>query len=188
MEERINSVIRSWVNEIVKNSLAKTRISPNALTIIGVFASFAACLITVKFGLFFGALAILLSSLFDTLDGAVAKTKNQTTNFGAFLDDISDRFGEMFYFGAIFWLEGNFTAFLAAVTSVLVSYFNASAKARGFKISLGKVTGRPGRIILLFILMLISPWWPISQTLWTLIVLNIFTLVKRGIEVRKQSV
>jgi phosphatidylglycerophosphate synthase len=187
IESRVNSVFREKINARVGRFLAKTRASPNLLTLLGILASFIACLITIKYGLFIGAFAVLISSLFDTLDGAVAKARNQTTSLGAFLDDIADRFGEIFYFTAIFWLESNLTVFLAAITSILVSYFNASARARGFKPSSGTITGRPGRIILLFILMLLSPWLPISVTLWLVVLLNVYTLVKRGLEVKQSA-
>ena len=187
IEEKINSAWRKIVNEKVGILLAKTKISPDTLTVIGIFASLIAAGIIIKYGLVIGALAILFASLFDLLDGAVAKAKNSATSFGAFLDDVADRIGELFYFSAIFWIESNFPVFVAAVTSILVSYINASGKLRGFKISSGTVWGRPARIILLCVLMLISPWFKISATLWILITLNIFTLLKRGYEIKKQS-
>jgi len=187
MEEKINSAVREVINERAGIPLSKTRVSPNALTVLGAFASLAACLIIIKYGLFVGAFAILFSSLFDVLDGAVAKARNQTTSLGALLDDVADRIGEICYFAGIFWQESHFSVFLAASISLIVSYFAASAKARGYKISSGTITGRPGRIVLLVILMLIGTWFPISKTLWLLIVLNVYTLVKRGLEVQKQS-
>jgi CDP-diacylglycerol--glycerol-3-phosphate 3-phosphatidyltransferase len=189
IEEKVNAYVRNNVNEKVGSFLSITfpKISPNKWTAIGVLASLAAAFIIVKYGLFFGAFAIAISSSFDLFDGAVARARKKESRFGAFLDDIADRFGEIFYFSAIFWLEKSFAVFFAGISSVLVSYFNASAKARGFKPSAGTVTGRPGRIILLFILMLISPWTEISLTLWLVVALNIYTLVKRGIEIKKQS-
>lgn len=187
MEERINFAVREVINEKAGVPLSKTRVSPNTLTILGAFASLATCLIIVKYGLFVGAFAILFSSLFDVLDGAVAKARNQATSLGALLDDVADRLGEICYFAGIFWITPSFSVFLAAIISVLVSYFAASAKARGYNVSSGTVTGRPGRIVLLVILMLVSSWFPVAKTLWLLIVLNVYTLVKRGLEVQKQS-
>ena len=185
LEEKINIGFRNGINAKIGNLLSRTGISPNTLTIVGIFASIMAAFIVIRYGLFVGAFFVLLSSLFDISDGAVAKATNKVTNLGGFLDDISDRIGEILYFSAIFLLESSFAVFLAAISSVLVSYFNASARAWGFKPCSGKVTGRPGRIILLIILMLISPWWPIFQTIWLIVLLNIFTLAKRGYEVKK---
>jgi CDP-diacylglycerol--glycerol-3-phosphate 3-phosphatidyltransferase len=190
IEERVNCYVRENVNDKVGSFLSITfpNISANKWTTIGFLASIAAAFVVVKCGLSWGALAIAISSSFDLFDGAVARARNEESRFGAFLDDIADRIGEIFYFSAIFWLNSSFAVFFAGITSVLVSYFNASAKARGFKPSSGTVTGRPGRIILLFLLMLLSPWFPVSKTLWLIVFLNIFTLVKRGLEVRKQNV
>jgi len=189
IEARVNFFVRTNVIAKVGAFLASIfpKLSPNTITIAGIIAALIASSLIVWFGLFAGAFAMLLSSLFDSLDGGVARAKNNSTSFGAFLDDVADRVGEIFYFSAIFCLNNNFAVFFAGISSVLVSYFNASAKARGFKPSSGTVTGRPGRIIILFILMLASPWFLISQSLWLIVGLNIFTLVKRGLEVQKQS-
>lgn len=190
IEQRVNSVVRTKVNDKVGKFLSITfpKISPNKWTTIGFIAALSASLsIVFWLGLFWGAFAIAISSSFDLFDGAVARARKKESRFGAFLDDIADRFSEIFYFSAIFWLNSSFSVFFAGITSVLVSYFNASAKARGFKPSSGTVTGRPGRIILLCILMLISPLISISFTIWLIVALNILTLIKRGLEVKKQS-
>lgn len=187
MEEKINLVVRNRVNLPVGAFLARTGITPNTLTLVGVFASFVAAIITIEYGLFVGAFAMFLSSLFDTLDGAVAKATNRVTKFGAVLDDAADRVGELLYFSAIFWLENTFPVFLAATTSFLVSYLAASAKARGYKISSGVVWGRPGRIILLFLLMVIDQWVKIYFSIWAITVLNFFVLFKRSLEIKKQN-
>lgn len=187
LEEKINLVVRNKVNIPVGVILAKTGITPNALTFVGVLTSLFAAIATVKYGLFIGAFCMFASSLFDTLDGAVAKATNRVTKFGAVLDDAADRISELFYFSAIFWLENTFSIFLAATTSFLVSYLAASAKARGYKISSGVVWGRPGRIVLLFILMILNRWLEISFTIWAITVLNIFALSKRGLEISKQN-
>jgi len=189
IEEKVNSYVRNNVNDKVGSFLSITfpKISPNKWTAIGFLASLAAAFIVVKCGLLWGTAAIAISSSFDWIDGAVARARKKESRFGAFLDDIADRFGEIFYFSAIFWQSSSFAIFFAGITSVIVSYFNASAKARGFNPSSGKITGRSGRIALLCFLMLLSPLFPISITFWLIVFLNFITLVKRGLEVKKQS-
>jgi phosphatidylglycerophosphate synthase len=189
LEGRVNSYVRNNVNDKVGTFLSITfpKVSANKWTAIGFLASLGAAFVVVKYGLLWGVLAIAISSSFDLFDGAVARARKEESRFGGFLDDICDRFGEIFYFSAIFWLNSSFAVFFAGITSVLVSYFNASAKSRGFKPSSGTVTGRPGRIILLLILMLISPLISISITFWLIVSLNFITLIKRGLEVKKQS-
>lgn len=188
VEERINLFFRNKVNIPIGTWLAKKSISPNDITTIGIFASIAAALLTVIFGLFVGAFAILISSLPDLFDGAVAKVNHCSTKLGAVMDDVADRSGEFIYFGAILWLESNISIYLAAATSFLVSYLAASAKSQDYKMSSGAIWGRPARIVLLFILMLASPWLKISFTIWAIIVLNIYTFTKRWFEIKRQNI
>lgn len=188
MEQRINTAWRGRINARIGNVLAKTNIiSPNFLTFAGILVSIWAAFLIVQYGLFVGAFIMLASSLFDLLDGAVARTANKATTFGAFFDEVSDRIGETCYFSAIFLLEPVFSVFLAASSSILVSYVKLSAERRGFRILSGAVAGRPVRIGLLFVLMLLSPIVGISQTIWLIILLNIFTILIRINEVKKQG-
>lgn len=187
MEKAINYRWRSRVNSKIGYFLAKTNISPNVLTIAGIFVSLAAALVIVQYGLLYGAFAMVFASFFDLLDGAVAKATNKATKFGAFFDDMADRIGETFYFGAIFWLVGSFAVFSVALTSILVSYTKASATTRGYKVTSGVILGRPTRIVLLFILMLMSPWFEITLTLWLIVILNIGIIILRWREIQKQG-
>jgi len=200
IETRVNFFVRTNLIAKVGAFLASVfpKLSPNALTLLGIVLAFLASLFIVWRGLVAGAFAMLLSSLPDAFDGEIARAKNKSTSFGAVLDDICDRSGEMFIFAAIFWVtEKCWSIYAAPISSFFVSYLNATAKANGFKLSSGKVLGRPGRIVLLFLLMLSSYWFPISKTLWLIVLLNIYILVKRllnvyilvkqGQKVQKQS-
>ena len=77
--------------------LARTRVTPNALTFSGVTLCFAASVIVLFEGrneiLFYwlGALVFVIGSLLDILDGALARAGGKTTVFGAFLDSTTDR-------------------------------------------------------------------------------------------------
>lgn len=187
MEQRINIAWRNRVNANIGSLLSKTNISPNALTLIGILVSIFAAWLIIQYGLVTGAFIMLASSCFDLLDGAVARAANKATKFGAFFDEVSDRVGETCYFSAIFLLIPEFSVFLAAATSILVSYVKLSAERRGFKILSGSVSGRPVRIGLLFVFMLISPAVGISQTVWLITILNLFTILIRIREVKNQS-
>lgn len=187
MEQRINLAWRSRVNANIGNLLSKTNISPNVLTFVGILVSIFAAWLIIQYGLVAGAFIMLASSCFDLLDGAVARAANKTTKFGAFFDEVSDRVGESCYFSAIFLLVPEFSVFLAAATSILVSYVKLSAERRGFKILSGSVSGRPVRVAMLLILMLISPLVGISQTIWLITILNIFTILMRINEVKNQG-
>jgi len=187
MEEKINLFFRNYVCIPIGRWLAKKGVPPNNITLFGLFLSVAAALLTVIFGLFVGAFAVAVSALPDAFDGEVARAGNNTTNFGSFLDDVTDRFGESFYFIAIYLLQASLAVLVAGISSILVSYSKASAGRWGFELSSGKAMGRPGRIILLAVLMLASPWLAISQTLWLVVALNLFIFFKRFYEVYRQK-
>lgn len=173
-------------------------LSPNTLTLLGIVLAFLASLLIVWQGLVVSALLVFLSSLPDAFDGEIARAKGKVTSFGAVFDDTCDRSGEMLIFAAIFWVTGKcWSIWVVPISSFFVSYLNATAKANGFKLSSGKALGRPGRVILLPLLMALSYWFPISKTLWLIVLLNtyvlvkrflnIYTLFKQGQKVQKQS-
>src|ERR687885_1494963 len=80
--------------------LARTRVTPNALTAAGV-ALCAAAAVLVFFEnrdellyYWLGAAVFVVGSILDILDGALARTSGKGTTFGAFLDSTTDRVSE----------------------------------------------------------------------------------------------
>lgn len=188
IEGKVNTAVRNSINKWVGNFLASTfpNITPNMWTAIGFFAALVSSVFIVFWlGLFWGAFTMFASSLFDLADGGVAEAKNNRTNFGGFLDDATDRFHEGFHLIAIYLLQPSLTILIAGLSSFLVSYLKASGARWGFELSSGTVTGRSGRIVLLCLIMLASRWLPISLSLWLIVLLNLFTVVKRLIEVKR---
>src|SRR2546430_10525466 len=118
--------------------LARTRITPNALTTAGVWLCLAAAVLVYFENrdelLFYwlGAFVFVVGSILDVLDGALARAGGKTTPFGSFLDSTTDRVGEGAMLGAIALVfsrhgnEGALGAALAAIAgSFLVSYTRA---------------------------------------------------------------
>ena len=87
--------------------LARTRVTPNALTASGVtLCAAASVLVYFEYRneiLFFwlGAAVFVVGSMLDILDGALARLSGKGTPFGAFLDSTTDRVSEGFMLGAI---------------------------------------------------------------------------------------
>jgi CDP-diacylglycerol--glycerol-3-phosphate 3-phosphatidyltransferase len=140
--------------------LARRRINPNLLTVIGVAIN---VLSGIMFGLghFFWAGAILIvANLFDMLDGAVARKTGQVTRFGGFLDSTFDRISDMAAFVGLMVFYARDTEYhstlnvllagLAMVGSVLVSYASARAESLIPKCDVGFLR-RPERVVLLII-------------------------------------
>ncbi|HMI29648.1 MAG TPA: CDP-alcohol phosphatidyltransferase family protein, partial [Gaiellaceae bacterium] len=107
--------------------LARTRVTPNALTTAGVSLCLAAAVIVFFENrnelLFYwvGAAVFVIGSILDILDGALARAGGKTTPFGSFLDSTLDRVGEGAMLGAIaliFSRHGNQVALGATVAAV----------------------------------------------------------------------
>lgn len=129
--------------------LIARRVNPNTLTTIGTVILLGS---GVAFGMArvkTGAFLLLLSGVFDMLDGRVARGGEVTSKFGAFYDSTLDRVGEAaLYTGiAIFFMTGGVPEWLAipavviAVSalsfSLIVSYARARAEGLGLDCKVG---------------------------------------------------
>ena len=155
--------------------------SPNFLSITGFLITLFACY-RLSFDLLTGGILILVGALFDMLDGAVARTKNKMTRFGAFLDSVLDRYSDAFIFLAIAYSLGrasNITGVILCLGTLLGSFMTSYSRARAEGIGEECKHGimeRPERIILIS-LGAISGF--IIPTLWVLVVLTNFTVMQR---------
>ncbi len=140
-------------------------ITPNVVTTIGLLGNIAGAAFFVwaaltatpanpRFDLvtWAGAL-IILFSLFDMLDGQVARIGGMASTFGAMYDSVLDRYCELLTVGSIayYLIEcgypiGALTAFLALVGSVMVSYVRARAEGLGIECKVGFMQ-RPERVV-----------------------------------------
>lgn len=180
------------------SGLARTRVSPNALTAAGVtLCGVAAVLAYFEYRdeiLFFwlGAGIFVLGSVLDILDGALARAGGKTTPFGAFLDSTTDRVGEGFMLGAIALIEsrnGNTTSLgftVAAIAgSFLVSYTRAKAEILGLRGSMG-IGSRAERVALIAVGLVLAPWGALSIAIYVLAATAWITVVQRILAVRAQ--
>jgi CDP-diacylglycerol--glycerol-3-phosphate 3-phosphatidyltransferase len=179
--------------------LARTRVTPNALTTAGVLLCAAAAVLTyVEYRneiLFFwlAALVFVVGSLLDILDGALARAGGKQSPFGAFLDSATDRVSEAFMLGAIalvFHRRGNEVAlaftFAAVVGSFLVSYTRARAEALGLKGDVG-IGSRAERVVVITAGLVLAPWWHcLDAAIYVLTVTAWFTVLQRVLSVRRQ--
>jgi CDP-diacylglycerol--glycerol-3-phosphate 3-phosphatidyltransferase len=145
--------LRDWI----VSPLTRTRIRPNTLTFLGLCLNVPVALLIGTGQLRLGAVAFLVASFFDVLDGAVAKRANRVTRFGAFFDSTMDRISDMFLFGGVAWYLkdqepwGKGFALLALVAlafSLLISYTRARAESIIPSCQVG-FAERPERIIIL---------------------------------------
>ena len=170
--------------------LSKSGITPNALTFINLALSIAAAYVIATNHLILGGVLVLVSGLFDLLDGALARFTKQTTKFGAILDSTVDRISEaailcgilILYLGRGGRLE-IVLIFAVLIGSFLVSYVRARAEGLGWQCQVGLFT-RAERVIVLAIGLLINQ---IFIALCVLVAFVFITVVQRLVYLWKQG-
>src|ERR1022692_1656082 len=136
--------------------LARTPVTPNAITIAGTLGVCASALSLFPTGhLFVGTVICTVFVLADMLDGALARVKGTSGTWGAFLDSTLDRVSDAAIFGGLamwFVLRGH-NAVLAGVTifclasGALVSYAKARAEGLGISCNVG-IAERTERLLI----------------------------------------
>jgi CDP-diacylglycerol---glycerol-3-phosphate 3-phosphatidyltransferase len=176
----------------IVRGLALTKISPNALTFIGLVINVVAA---VLFGyakgedhwrmFLYAGLVIIGAGIFDMVDGRVARATNQVTVFGAFFDSVIDRYSDVaLFFGLLVYYaraERLFYVGLVAfvmVSSLMVSYTRARAEALIGQCRVGFME-RPERIVLVIIGALFERWGAMAPSLWVLALLSTITVIHR---------
>jgi CDP-diacylglycerol--glycerol-3-phosphate 3-phosphatidyltransferase len=178
--------------------LARTRVTPNALTTGGVtLCAAAAVLVYFEYRhelLFFwlGAVLFVVGSILDILDGALARAGGKTTPFGAFIDSTTDRISEAFMLGAIALVlvrdgsEFGVGLTVAAIAgSFLVSYTRARAEALGLRGDVG-IGSRAERVVVITAGLVLAPWVPLEASLILLTATAWLTVLQRILHVRDQ--
>jgi CDP-diacylglycerol---glycerol-3-phosphate 3-phosphatidyltransferase len=178
--------------------LARTRVTPNALTVSGVSLCLAAAVLvpfenrdTLLF-YWLGAGIFVLGSILDILDGALARAGGKSSVFGAFLDSTTDRVGEGAMLAAIalvFARNGNDTAVVFTIVGVagsfLVPYVRAKAEALGLRGDVG-LGSRAERVAVITAGLVLAPWGLLPWAIYLLAATSWLTVVQRVLHVRKQ--
>lgn len=170
--------------------LTLSGIHPNVLTLIGLVVNGVAAWILARGEFLYGGLIILSAAVFDLTDGAVARSANKVTRFGAFLDSVMDRYSDLILLTGLLVHYARIERFsyivLTAVVmtgTVLVSYSRARAENLIPKCKVGFME-RPERIVLLIIGALFDRMAPV---LWVMAVLSNLTVVHRIVHTWKES-
>jgi len=182
----------SYITKPIIKGLSKSGIKPDALTFAGLAIDIGAAYVIASGHFFLGGVLILVSGLFDLLDGALARFSNQATKFGAILDSTVDRISEAVALcGLLIWYlylpKGATLAIVAIfailVGSFLVSYIRARAEGLGLQCRVGLFT-RAERVIVLAVGLLVNQ---VFIALWVLVVFVYITVAQRLLYLRKQT-
>lgn len=180
----------------VGQALARTPVTPNAITITGTSGVVAGALWLFPTGhLFAGTMVCTGFVLADMLDGVLARLKGTSGAWGAFLDSTLDRIGDAAVFAGIaIWLARTGQGVLAGVALFclvvggLVSYAKARAEGLGARCDVG-IAERAERLLIALVsigLTGLGVPYLLAAGLWVLAVLSAVTFGQRVFAVRAQ--
>jgi len=182
----------------VRNRLIESRLTPNAISMVGLVLNLTAAGLILEKYFFLGGVAFIVGSVMDTLDGRYARVSGKGTLFGAFLDSTLDRIEEGIVLTAVaayFAERGEeLEAAMCVVVvlgSLMVSYTRARAEALGVECKVGIAT-RPVRVVLLSIGLVFAKGAGVfdvellAPAIYAMAVLTSLTVVQRVWHVRKQ--
>jgi len=182
----LSEPLRKWTQGIrapIARVLGRMGISPNSLTVLGYLLNLPVMYVLATGRLQVGGILVVAASLFDALDGAVAREMGQTSTFGAFFDSVLDRFSEAtVLLGLFLWYLQQHGArtelvliYATIVGSLMVSYTRARAEGLGLECKTGLMT-RFERVALLSIALIIRQ---VPLALWVMAVLTNVTALQR---------
>ncbi len=184
-------IISAERQELVRNRLIESRLTPNAISLTGLALCLVAAALVYFDQLFLGGIAFIIGSVCDMLDGKYSRMSGKASPFGAFLDSTLDRIEEgvmLTVIAASFVAEGNKLAVAATagaiVSSIMVSYTRARAEALGVECKVG-FGNRAGRVIILSAGLLLAGLGVLEYAVYVLAALSTVTVLQRIFHVRK---
>ncbi len=170
--------------------LNRIGLKPNTVTVLGLAGNTIGAYFLSQGQMTIGGLLILAMGPVDALDGTMARLRGEATEFGAFVDSVTDRYSELVIFGGLllhYVLSGDVLyavlAYLAAAGSVLVSYTRARGQSLGYDTKVGFLTRFERYLVLSPLLVLNLP----QIALWILAIFANFTALQRILDVRRQA-
>lgn len=169
--------------------LNRIGLMPNTVTLIGLMGNAVGAYFLARGQMTIGGIWVLLMGPVDALDGAMARLRGHPTQFGAFVDSVTDRYSELAIYGGLLihyvshqeWLPATLV-YLAASGSVLVSYIRARAQSVGVETKIGILTRLERYLVLAPALVFNLP----LIALWILAIFTHITALQRILDVRRQ--
>lgn len=151
-----------WIIRPLERAFLAGKVSPNVLTVCSLLSCCVSGTAIATNHMATAAWAYIVAGIFDILDGRLARRTNQSSQAGAFLDSVSDRWGELVVFCGFAWFLRD-SAWLAAVMlavagSMMVSYTRARGEGLGIKLA-GGLMQRAERIALVSVGTLLTAWF-----------------------------
>jgi len=162
--------VLSVVSVPVARALVMVGVTPDMLTVTGFAGNVLVAVLIAQGRLALAGVVLVVSGLFDSLDGTAARLVGRKDRSGALLDSVMDRYSEAVVFLGIlvFFFKGGHLVgltltFLAIVGSLLVSYIRARAEGLNVECRVGLMQ-RGERIVILAIGLVGARW---ETALWS---------------------
>lgn len=183
-------IIFKWFLDPVGAFLNRLGLTPNSITLLGLAGTTIGAYYLALGNMTTGAFILLASVLVDAFDGTMARLRGEPSDFGAFVDSVSDRYAELVTFGGLLYFfltqndyPGVLVSFVAAAGSVLVSYVKARAEGLGFTAKVGILTRLERYLVLIPLLVFNQPFIAVV----IIAVLANITAYQRILHVRAQG-
>ena len=165
-------------------------IYPNTMTLLGLAGNIIGAILLAIGHMTIGGIIVLLMGIVDTLDGTMARLRGMPSDFGSFIDSVSDRYSELVIFGGLLyyflhkgdWLSA-LAIYAAASGAVLVSYVRARAASLGMDTKVGFLSRFERYLVLAPSLIFGFPMIGI----WIIAIFANFTAIQRILDVRRQA-
>ena len=154
-DANISGIVKGWlsISYVIVKPLSKARVTPNILTILGLFFG---VLLYANAETFWAPALLVLSLICDGIDGSLAIVTNKSTKWGAILDSTVDRLTEIFWVLALYKIGADLKHLIVVLLTASVQEY-IRARAAGLGVSeVGIVTfaERPVRASFVFIVLI----------------------------------
>jgi CDP-diacylglycerol--glycerol-3-phosphate 3-phosphatidyltransferase len=136
-----------WVLDPLGGFFNRLGLTPNMMTMLGLLGNSVGAYYLARGDMLLGGILVLVMTPIDALDGTMARLRGESSDFGAFVDSVSDRYSELIIYGGLLYhfldvgdTLGGILVFAAAAGSVLVSYVKARAEGLGYGAKVGILT------------------------------------------------
>lgn len=157
LDAPVTGIVKGWlsISYVIARALNALRITPNVLTFLGVLSAVA--LLFYPFSVI-GLLFLVLSLIFDGVDGSVAIISARESKLGAVLDSIADRITEALWFFALYqWGISPKICLALFALALTQEYARARMASLGFaQIGVVTIAERPVRASAIAIFMVLD--------------------------------
>jgi CDP-diacylglycerol---glycerol-3-phosphate 3-phosphatidyltransferase len=144
-----------WVLDPLGRFFNSLGITPIMMTMFGLLGNTVGAYYLARGEMLTGGILVALMTPIDALDGTMARLRGEASDWGAYVDSVSDRYSELIIYGGLLYHFlaigeplGGMLTFAAAAGSVLVSYVKARAEGLGYEAKVGILTRAERYIVL----------------------------------------